>query len=354
MDLHALNRRKNFWLRAQKLRLAQFLLDTPLTEQFTAEKLLSLRKIVFLRNDNKLGDMIVMSSVFRELKKQLPQAQISVIAGPTSAQLLAFNPHISHVYIGEKNLVSSYKLGRKLRGEKIDLFVSFDTEQNAPSFLLLRLLNPRFAFGLNTKNIQLYNLSGVVEENEHITQCYQKLFDTLHLRFDNKQPELFLPDSAPAHAQTFARNLPSVRVALNAFAASKHRSLSAAQIKKLIQQFPSVGFILLGSPSQRCALCKAGLPSNAYFPPEYFNLFDMLALLKEVSLLISPDTMWVHAAAALHTPQICLFKQSDPQNKLRWQPLTQQATVFDMPDEFSTLDTSLLFPLIQTALKRAK
>lgn len=354
MDLHALNRRKNFWLRAQKLRLAQFLLNAPRPEQLTPETLSSLRKIVFLRNDDKLGDMIVMSSVLRELKKQLPKAQISVIAGPTSAQLLAYNPHVSHVYIGEKNLVSAYKLGRRLRGEKIDLFVSFDTEQNAPSLLLLRLLNPRFAFGLNTQKIQLYNLSAIVKGNEHITQCYQKLFDTLHLRFDNKQPELFLPDSAQEHARTFAQHLPSVRVALNAFAASKHRSLSVAQVNKLIKEFPSVGFILLGSPSQRRTLRRAGLPSNAYFPPEYFNLFDMLALLKEADLLISPDTMWVHAAAALHTSQICLFKQSDPQNKLRWKPLTQKATVFDAPDEFSTLDTSFLFPLIQTILKCTK
>lgn len=78
MTFRELNRRKNIYLRRLKARVVKWLLDKPNPNCFSPKDLPSIRKVLFLRNDNKLGDMIVSTFSFRELKKQLPSVEISV------------------------------------------------------------------------------------------------------------------------------------------------------------------------------------------------------------------------------------------------------------------------------------
>ena len=40
------------------------------------------RKILFLRKDSKIGDMIVSSFVFREIKKNNPSVKIGIVCAP--------------------------------------------------------------------------------------------------------------------------------------------------------------------------------------------------------------------------------------------------------------------------------
>lgn len=52
----------------------------PLTDNPLA--LCPVRKILFLRKDSKIGDMIVSSFVFREIKKNDPSIKIGIVCAP--------------------------------------------------------------------------------------------------------------------------------------------------------------------------------------------------------------------------------------------------------------------------------
>ena len=351
IDFHALNRQKNLWLREQKRRLALFLLDQKNPSIFTSEETKNLHKILILRNDNKLGDMIVTSFVIRELKKQLPNAEISVLAGPASGQLLVKNPYVNHIYIGENKLWQMYRLGRKLAKEHFDLFVDFDRKNSAATLLLLRLLHPRFAFGFNREGVQLYNLSVPLDYDAfHITQWYEKLFKALGLQLKNFHYDLFLPEKESKETMDFlAPYMPFI--AINPLAASKHRCFSWKQVCTVAEAFPRYNIVLLGKVSQIQAFIKGkNKPKNLISLPYSFGLFHNLATLKQSLLLITPDTMYVHAAVALQKPLVALYKGT-PETQ-SWAPQNIPFKVFVTKEDFSQFDIWFLIDAAHTLLRQ--
>lgn len=348
MNFHDWNRQKNLWLREQKRRVALALFDWKNPNIFTPQETKNLRKILILRNDNKLGDMIVTSVVIRELKKQLPQTEISVLAGPTSAQLLAHNPYVSHIYIGENKLCQMFRLGRQLAKENFDLFVDFDRKNSAATLLLLRLLQPKFAFGFNRGGIKLYNISVPLEFDAfHITQWHAKLFETLGLRLTNAQYDLFLPEEETRETEQFLSSYKPF-IAFNAFAASKHRSFSWEQVCSIVKAFPKHNFVLLGKSAQIHAFTDGKTkPSNLILLPYSFGLYHSLVALKQSILLITPDTMYVHAAVALKKPQICVYKGD---SCTVWGPNDPQAHPLFSSDDLNRFPISTLSEAIQKTL----
>ena len=58
--------------------------------------------ILFLRYD-RIGDMVITTPVFRELKLLLPEIKISVLASKVNQPILSNNPYIDNIYVNHKN-----------------------------------------------------------------------------------------------------------------------------------------------------------------------------------------------------------------------------------------------------------
>ena len=91
--------------RLQKIRIAigKQLLDkpvAPLTDDPLA--LCPVSKILFLRKDSKIGDLIVSSFVFREIKKNDPTVKIGIVCAPKNKDLLEGNPYIDYFHAASK------------------------------------------------------------------------------------------------------------------------------------------------------------------------------------------------------------------------------------------------------------
>ena len=340
MTFREWNRRKNLYLRGLKAKAGKFLFDKKNPNRFTPHQLKSIKKIVFLRNDNKLGDMIVNTVAFREIKKALPKAEITVIAGPASAQIIENNRNISQIIVCKKGLRHIIKTGLALRRQKIDLYIDMDKHPTFDTLLLLRLINPRFAFGFNRGEFKSYNLGCTFDlDGSHITAWHQAMFRTLRLeKPQNISYDLFVPNALKKEALKFLSKLPHKKghIALNAFAASKHRCLGETQIKALCAALDKYNIILLGQHAKTEVLANRIQANNLFITPQD-NLFMNFAILAVSDLLITPDTAFVHAAAALDKKQICICKASDKANQKVWAPLSDKATILQAPDEFSEL-----------------
>ncbi len=347
MNLRELNHRKNEYLRSLRGQVARWLLDKKAPAVFTPQAAAHFKQIVFLRNDNKLGDLLISQLAYRELKKKLPQVKITVIAGENSAQLLRENPHVDRVLICKKGVLSAWKVASKLRREKVDLFIDLDRKNTATTLLLLRRLAPAYAVGFNREDVKLYNITTAFNFDDYpVASWYGRLFELLGLGPIDTSYELFIPAQAQARAQAFLATSHRPVVALNLYAASKHRCLSFLQANTLAQAFPHVMFVLIGKASS----VKPGGPANLVAVPQSFTLFDSLAVVKYSDLLVSPDTMWVHAACALNKPQLAIFKQSDPANQRVWAPRNSETVVVQAPDEFSELSAQYLVDSLKAKL----
>ncbi|TNH00369.1 glycosyltransferase family 9 protein, partial [Pasteurellaceae bacterium Phil31] len=99
-----------YQLRQWRIALGKWILDKTKSMPDNIE----LKSVLFLRQDGKIGDYIVSSFVFRELKKYNPNLDIGVVCSDDS--LFIKNPHIDHIYqVKKKNIIDYFKTGLKLR-----------------------------------------------------------------------------------------------------------------------------------------------------------------------------------------------------------------------------------------------
>ncbi len=350
MNIRELNRKKNLYLRRLKAKAGKLLFDRKNKNRFTPSQLKTFKKILFLRNDNKIGDMIVNTLAFRELKKQLPHAKIYVLAGKASAKIIENNRNVSGIFTCRKKFLDTLTTGLKLRKKHFDLYIDLDRENTFLTHLLLFLIKPRFAFGFNKKDFNSYNITAPLAFDEnHITAWHCAMFKALRLEKPQINYDLFVPNSLKKEVQKQLNKLPKTKgfIALNAFASSKHRCLSALQIRQLAESLPQYNFILIGPNDKAGELKNAAGCKNIFTAPQG-DIFTSFAVIAVTDLLITPDTCFVHASAALDKKQISIYKQSDKSNQTIWQPLNSKAVILQAPDEFYALPAA---EIIQTATK---
>ena len=84
-----------------------------------------INRVLFLRTDGKIGDYIISSFIFREIKKNYPNIKIDVIADKSLKKLLKLNKNIDNCYIINRKHMSDWRaVSKKLK--KNDYTVLFD------------------------------------------------------------------------------------------------------------------------------------------------------------------------------------------------------------------------------------
>ncbi|MGR6652132.1 glycosyltransferase family 9 protein, partial [Avibacterium paragallinarum] len=82
-------------LRELRLKAGKLLLDKKSSDNFSDNLPMS---ILFLRQDGKIGDYIVSSFAFREIKRFNPTIKIGVVCTKQNAYLFEQNPYIDQLY----------------------------------------------------------------------------------------------------------------------------------------------------------------------------------------------------------------------------------------------------------------
>lgn len=351
MGFRALNRKRNLAIRAFKAKFAGFLLDKKNKNRFTPSKLKEIKKILFLRHDNKIGDMIVSTLAFREIKKALPKAEITVLAGENSAEVIENNHNISKIIVYKNQFFEVFKLALDLRKQHFDLIIDMDDEPKWQSFVLLRLAKTRYLIGFNRKH-KLYNINIPFKlDSAHITQRHQAVFTALKLGKIDRSYDIFVPKTLKAQAAKFIESLPRAKknIIVNPFAASHHKNFCADQLNYLAEKFSNYNFILIGNPSDLAKLESCCLAANIFRPDINKNsLFYSFALINQGDLLLTPDTSMLHAAVAFNKPIIAIYRGTKKDNLLNvWGPNTTDNKVFITEEDFCKFD----FKQIAQALK---
>ena len=101
-----LNRAIKGFLREKRLKLGKFLWDRKeKKENIVLENFIEKNKInsiLFLRYDGKIGDMIINTLMFREIKKRYPNVKIGVVARGNNKDIIENNKNVDKIYIYEK------------------------------------------------------------------------------------------------------------------------------------------------------------------------------------------------------------------------------------------------------------
>jgi len=298
--------------------LAKFIFD----KKEKSKNVLDMHKInsiLILRDDNKIGDMIITTILFREIKKAYPHIKIFVLCGNSNKIILENNPYIDKIFISDNKFLKDIFVYSKLRKHKIDLLVDFWPFGPKPMhFLKLRIINSKFLLGICKQKYNIYDISVNVNYNvEHISKIYTEILHSLNIKNVNINYDIFLDKKYEDYAKTvIEQNDNKKYLFFNTHSASKWRTLSLDKTKEILQMLYKYNFkIILNS--------QYDINDENIIVTRKDNFLYVLALIKYSDIILTTDTSIVHAANAFDKKMISLYvDSSDREEKLSqiWAP----------------------------------
>jgi ADP-heptose:LPS heptosyltransferase len=281
----------------------------------------------------RIGDMIMATSLIRNIANALPSGKVDVLATPATAPVLEGNPYVGEVLTLDRGSVRSYRdVMKRLRQARYTVMVD-GRINNPPIFtstpLLMYAGRARFRVGSHgNKKPRIYNVA-VPEWNrvDHYIEGSKQLavpFGVNPASVD-WQPEIFLSPDERDRAEAMWKEARSLVSSGNAEAGPGGKrllvNLSASEPKRrwpdgkfivTLQsaraRFPNMPMIVMGLPSEWASVQKVANEIRA-LPAETPKLRDAFALVGTTDLVFTPDTSISHAASAFRKPSLVLLKR---------------------------------------------
>jgi ADP-heptose:LPS heptosyltransferase len=276
----------------------------------------NLKTALFLRDDNKIGDMVISSLLFREFKNRYPDIKLLVLCGKDNKEIIKYNPFVDEILEKKNGFFKNWSLFMDLRKRKIGLVFDFFFMNPKPAHLaMLRILNPQILIGFHKSQYNIYDFSLETDTNkQHISKIYEFFLKNIDIKNPSLDYDIFLDKTEEENAkQMLAKSAAKYKIIRYPFSASRHRSLSVEKIKNLISiidKEANCSFYILAQ-DKNFDLCKE-LESDKIFIFKGETIRDCAALIKHCDIVITPDTSIVHIAAAFKKKTITLYRDYSP------------------------------------------
>ncbi|MCR4337532.1 MAG: glycosyltransferase family 9 protein [Candidatus Omnitrophica bacterium] len=313
----------------------------------------SFKNILIVRTD-RMGDVILTTPAIRALRQKFPDARLSILVAPATADLVRGNHDVDEVLVDDrKNMYKKWRFFRlvsQLRQRRFDLAIIFHTKKrtNMLCFLAgipyrLGYRNKKFGFLLNHPIVDTRPL-GLMHEAQYCMDVLRPL----GIAGGELQVHVPLQKEAEAWVESFWNQqhskLAHPVIAIHSGASCPTRrwpSKCFVEVMKSLQQKYRASFILVGAADQN-AFSKEllqGLQKSVVDLMGNTSLAQLASVLNRCDLLISSDSGPVHLADGLGTPVVSIFTRNQPGiNPERWRPLSSRSRVVAPP-----LDMSISF-----------
>lgn len=283
--------------------------------------------ILVLRSDGKIGDSIVASGFFRELRLNSPNSKIVVLGNHQIHAIYKNLNYIDEILIHKKGILNTLKVYFILKNYHFKYILN-TTDEIKPHAAFLQgqlksakkiiLRNPRLQSSTDIVDYQsgqthfssLYeNMLKLMFNKDSFDISYEiKLSQDVHLKIKK-----ILNDKIPKK-----KNI----IALNSFAGTKLRSFSYEKSLEIIQyllQNEDNVIITLACPQDLPTLHNWKAKSQQILPQDKLDrwlileevrtLEESLSIINYSDLLISPDTSLIHAACAFNKKVVGVYRQ---------------------------------------------
>jgi ADP-heptose:LPS heptosyltransferase len=303
------------------------------TQAVAPELALASYSVLFMRYE-RIGDMIMATSLIRVIASSLTTGKVDVLATSTTAPVLDGNPHVGKVLTLDRRSVRSYlRIMRLLRRERYPVMVD-GRINNPPVFtstpLLMLAAGAKFRIGAGgEREPRIYNISlPEWTRDTHYIDGSKRLAIPFGVDPETVdwQPELFLSREEKARAEErwkeAAIRLPrpgpngrvegQKRLLVNLSASEPKRRwpdgkfIATLQVARL--RNPDMPILVMGLPSEWASVQEVAsrVQGVAAQTPQ---LRAALALVGTADMVFTPDTSISHAASAFRKPSLVLLKR---------------------------------------------
>ena len=348
-----INRIFQDYMRAKRLKIGKYIWDrkekAKIVEGNNFLKDNNIKSILFLRYDGKIGDMIVNSLMFREIKKVYPDIRIGVIARGAAIDIIKDNPNVDKIYKYYKDRKKIKDLALKIKEEKYDLLIDFSEMLRVNQMMLINLCRARINIGLDRKDWELFDLSIESDKDfkwtEHITKRYLAYLIKLGLKKENINIsyDIYLKDEKK-YEVFFNEIKESKKLILNPYGASKHKSFSIETLENIITYLKDKDIAIIltyfGDKYKELEFLEKKY-KYVYIPKKIESILDTAILIKKSDYVISPDTSIVHIASAFNKKMITVYPPKGGKygvDHLVWAPKSEYSRVIFCKDKIGNYD----------------
>lgn len=349
--LKTINRNKNnLFRKIKKTALLCLIRNRPARQHFEP---IHARKILLLRLDDKIGDMVVTTGTAFKLAEK--GYRVSVLTGPVCGQLLQNCDYLDQV-IQYKNRMSL----DLLCAQNFDVVIDFDDVQDYERLKLAWLMRRSHHVGFNKNLPGIYNASiRYFDAEKHITERHKRvlaLFDINESSFDYQLGHCVKEQNRVKNVLQITNS--DIVVSVNPFSGATDKDLSEDQVISLIHFIhsinPEIKVVVIGQSNKVRSFSAHG----AFIMPES-TINTAIEIVRISDTVVSTDTSIVHIANALNRPLVALYNK----RKLKdtgligykiWAPNYPQGDQIVVENDYiSHCSISKIFPAVEAAIEAA-
>lgn len=350
--LKSFNRNKNkFFREIKKKALLSFLRTQPSRASLDINKV---RKILLLRLDDKVGDMVVTTGTAYLLAKH--GFRVSVLTGPVCGQMLKNCEYLDQV-IQYKNRMSL----DALHAHNFDVIIDFDDVNDYERLSLAWRMKHCHHIGFNKNIPALYHPSiSYLNAEKHITERHKRVLTMFDIRNDEFRYHLgrcSAEENKVRSALVYTHG--DVVVSINPFSGAPDKDFSEGQVIAIIRFIqsvnPAIKIVVIGHNAKVQPFSDYGA-----FIMSDSTINTAIEIVRISDVVVSTDTSIVHIANALNRSLVALYNKRKlkdtgmPGYKI-WAPnfsLGKQIVVNE--DHISQCSVATVFPAIEMAIRTAK
>jgi heptosyltransferase II len=285
-------------------------------------------RTILIRGTNWVGDGLMTTPAVAAIRRNFPEARISMLVVPWVMDIFTHNPNIDEVipYFREgrhKGIQGKIILIKELRERKFDLSILLQNAFEAAFLTWGAKIPQRAGYNTDVRGLLLTQAVAMRPEYKKVHQIeyYLAMLRGLGLEAPDLEMFLHVPDEYPTQINSRLKEFgyegkPLVVIAPGATYGSakmwpeKRYSLLAAELVR----YSGARLVILGSAKEKTvgeAIVQSVSKDAAVNLCGETRLLEAAAWIKQAGLFISNDSGLMHMAAALSKPQLAIFGPTD-------------------------------------------
>ncbi|HMQ69722.1 MAG TPA: glycosyltransferase family 9 protein, partial [Ignavibacteria bacterium] len=312
-----------------------------------------MKRILIVRTD-RVGDVVMITPMIRELRKSFPDAFIATLTNTNTQDILINNPHLNQIIADDLSKNSFYSVTAKLREFNFtDGLLVMPTERAAYQMFLGGVKN---RIGVGRKLYEVITLMKTVSRNKYIPLRHEAdycmdLARKIGVVTDDLTPEIYITAEEKKTGMEILRSFnvseSDMKIIVHTGSGKSSSNWSEDKyselIKRIIDKYSSAKIIL--TAKEMSDNFKANIISlnsnNIVFPDQHIKrLRDLIRIISNTDLLIAPSTGPLHIASALKIKTIGLFCHRRMNCAKHWGALGSKAVNLEVSKGFCDANCS--------------
>lgn len=283
-----------------------------------------------------IGDVCHAISVVQAIQKHWPQTKITWITGKIEAQLIGDLPNINVIVFDKSQGLKGMKaVWKQLKGTKFDVLLHMQAALRSSVLSLGIKAKYKVGFSKNRTregqwwftNRHLPNTTAM-----HVLDNMAEFAKYIGVPFSHPAWNIPLPSESVDYAKSITQGRKCI--VISAAASKDSRNWLVERYAAIADYASSLGLhvILCGSPAEREKQLAHKIESLCEQPVTNIvgdtSLKQLTAVLREATVVISPDSGPAHLATTQMTPVIGLYAHSDPRRTGPYNDLENVVSVY--------------------------